>query len=223
LLICGIFSFVAFVAFYVVARCAFIDISRPLAESTAPWPDDTPFWLRFPFDHRRGDGLTVGAIQASTHFATHLDAPRHFLAEGQTIDEFDLAICFGPALVNDARGQERIMLADGLELPPRVLFRTDGWSDSMNFPERIPVLDPETVDRLAVAQVKLVGLDLPSVDQIDSQDLPIHHRLYKGGIAILESLILTHVIPGRYQLSAFPLRLVGGDASPVRAVLMAAG
>ncbi len=65
----------------------------------------------------------------------------------------------------------------------------------------------------------LLGLDVPSVDQIDSKDLPIHHALGSLGIMILESVDLTRVEPGVYELIALPLKIAGGDGSPVRAIL----
>ena len=67
--------------------------------------------------------------------------------------------------------------------------------------------------------MRLLGLDIPSVDTIESQDLPIHHALAASGIHILESLDLSAVPLGQYELVALPLRIVGGDAAPVRAVL----
>ncbi len=76
------------------------------------------------------------------------------------------------------------------------------------------------MQKLAARGVTLIGVDLPSVDQIDSKDLPVHHALYRSGITILESLYLHDVAAGRYLLAAFPLRLHGGDAGPVRAVLI---
>ena len=67
--------------------------------------------------------------------------------------------------------------------------------------------------------MELVGVDLPSVDQLDSNDLPIHHALFDAGIYILESLWLETVWPGIYHLAALPIKFVGADAAPVRAVL----
>jgi arylformamidase len=67
--------------------------------------------------------------------------------------------------------------------------------------------------------VKLVGLDLPSVDSIEAKDLVNHHALAAAGIAIVESLDLSDVEAGIYHFSAVPLRISGGDAAPVRAIL----
>jgi arylformamidase len=72
---------------------------------------------------------------------------------------------------------------------------------------------------LASRGIRLLGVDVPSVDPIESKDLEIHHALADHGIHILESLDLSAVAPGLYQLSALPLRVVGADGAPVRAVL----
>ena len=64
-----------------------------------------------------------------------------------------------------------------------------------------------------------MGMDTPSVDPFDSKTLDAHHALFRGGVAILEGLVLDGVPEGIYELIALPLRLAGLDASPVRAVL----
>ena len=67
--------------------------------------------------------------------------------------------------------------------------------------------------------MRLVGIDTPSVDLFDSKDLPAHKAFLRCDMAILEGLVLAEVPPGLYELIALPLKLVGFDASPVRAVL----
>jgi arylformamidase len=62
-------------------------------------------------------------------------------------------------------------------------------------------------------------VDTPSVDPFDSRDLPTHHAILHHDLAILEGLDLAAVPEGVYELIALPLRLVGFDASPVRAIL----
>ncbi|MFP3472983.1 hypothetical protein R0J90_23275, partial [Micrococcus sp. SIMBA_144] len=66
----------------------------------------------------------------------------------------------------------------------------------------------------------LIGVDLPSVDPLDSKDLKAHHSLRECDIGILEGIDLSHVDPGVYELVALPLPLKEGDGSPVRAVLI---
>jgi arylformamidase len=198
-----------------------IDISRPLSNSTAHWPGDTPFDFSLPMRRESGNGINVGAFNSSTHFGTHLDAPFHFTDSTETIDLLDLAVCYGEALVVDVRGQSLIgpeLLPD--VLPKRVMLRTDSWLSSGQFPISIPTLSLGAVRKLASQSVTLIGVDVPSVDELESKDLPIHHALHHAGIIILESLSLANVTPGIYLLAAFPLLICGGDAAPTRAVLI---
>lgn len=198
-----------------------IDISRPLSNSTAHWPGDTPFDFGLPVRRDAQSGINVGAFKCSTHFGTHLDAPFHFTDSTETIDQIDLGFCYGDALVVDVRGHTLIgpeLLPD--TLPKRVLLRTDSWLSSAEFPISIPTLSLEAVHKLAALNVVLIGVDVPSVDQVDSKDLPIHHALYRAGITILESLFLADVTLGSYLLAAFPLPISRGDAAPARAVLI---
>ena len=106
-----------------------------------------------------------------------------------------------------------------LQSTPRVLFKTGAWRDHTRFPLEFPLLDEAMPAWLKARNVVLIGLDVPSVDSPDSKDLPIHHALGEQNIAILESLLLRDVPAGVYELLALPLKLVGADGAPVRAVL----
>lgn len=204
-----------------------LDISRPLHVTLAPWPGDTPFEHRFTWRIADGASCNVGALTMGAHNGTHADAPFHYLADGAPIDALDPALFVGPAVVADVTtagwtitraslADAARHLADGV---PRLLLKTGAWPDSTRFPARLPLLAPDVPGWLHARGVYLLGLDVPSVDSIDSKDLPIHHQLADAGIYIMESLDLSAVAAGVYELIALPLRIVGGDASPVRAVL----
>lgn len=204
-----------------------LDISRPLGP-TAPWPGDAPFEHRLTGRLADGFSCNVGALKMGTHNATHVDAPFHYVAAGATIEALDPALFVGPAVVADVTAAgwaiTRESLADAARLlavgkVPRLLLKTGAWPDHARFPERLPLLAPEVPPWLAEQGVRLLGLDVPSVDNIDSKDLAIHHALARVNVYILESLDLSAVAAGVYELIALPLRIVGGDASPVRAVL----
>jgi arylformamidase len=139
------------------------------------------------------------------------------------VEALPLYAFVGPARVLDVRGRPVICRDDlarfDFSRTPRVLFRTDAWSDPTRFPDAIPVLAADVPDWLRERGVVLVGVDVPSVDALDSKDLPNHHALGRNGIAILESLYLKDVPEGVYELMALPLKLVGADGAPVRAVL----
>ena len=199
------------------------DITRPLRHTLAPWPGDTAFEHRLTWRMDEGAAVNVGALTMGTHNGTHADAPFHYLPDGETIDALDPALFVGPALVVDvsAAGWSITRAAfDGMdEDVTRLLLKTGAWPDDTRFPARIPTLAPDVPAWLGERGVRLLGLDVPSVDDIDSKTLPIHHALAAAGIHIIESLDLSAVTPGVYELIALPLRIVGGDAAPVRAVL----
>jgi len=198
-----------------------IDISQPLAPSTPVWPDDQS--VEWSWTAQIGDTsvVNVGAMRLSMHAGTHADAPLHVHPEGCTIDEVPLSAFIGRAhVVAVSEGPIRpthVMEVDA----PRVLFQTPysmvaptEWA-----PESVCPILPETVQACAEKDVVLLGTDAPSVDPVDSESLDAHHALRRCGIACLENLQLRDVEPGLYEMFAFPLRVEGGDAAPVRAVL----
>lgn len=203
------------------------DVSRPLAAATACWPGDVPFAFRLGGRIRDGASCNVGSVETSVHTGTHCDAPYHFLEAGATVDRLSPETFLGPAWVVDVRvclDHWRARL-DGLDFrqTPRVLFRTGGWPDSSHFPDRVPVMGTDLPGWLGRQGVVLVGVDLPSVDALDSKTLDTHHALLRQGIVIVEGLRLDDVPEGRYELVALPLKIEGADGSPLRAVLRTIG
>jgi arylformamidase len=205
---------------------AIIDITRPLGPSTAAWPGDAPFQMRWTLTHADA-AAAVSCVQFSPHLGTHLDAPLHLDPEGLDAAGIPLSVCFGPCEIVGLQGHDRpISEAD---LPsgwkptaPRVLFATNTWPTGAPIPGRFASVSPGLVDALADTGVVLVGIDTPSLDQPDATSLPAHRRCLAHSIAILEGLDLTGVVPGTYTLVAAPLRLSGVEASPVRAFLLPA-
>jgi arylformamidase len=201
------------------------DISLPVDARTAVWPGDTPFHLQWNCRLEEGESVNLSTVTLSVHTGSHADAPLHFDPRGAGIGELDLSPYLGLARLVDVSGRQTIEIADlehlDLARAPRLLLRTGAWPDPSRFPEQIPVMAPDVPDWLGDRGVVLLGLDVPSVDTLDSRDLPNHHALNRRGIRILESLRLDGVPEGEYELIALPLRLAGADGSPVRAVLRA--
>jgi len=201
-----------------------IDISQPLHTTTAVWPGDQPFELRWTLRQDRGDSVNVAALTLSAHTGTHVDAGYHVLANGARVAELPLRNFIGPAVVVDAIGlarlDERVLDRFDVNAAQRVLFRTRRSVDPAEFP--LDFLSPsvELARRLVAAGVQLIGSDAPSMDAHDSKTLDAHRVLLEGGVAIVENLVLTDVAPGRYTLVALPLKLMEADGSPVRAVLL---
>lgn len=202
------------------------DVSRFLQNTLAPWPGDTPFEFHLTGKIAEGFVVNVGAFSQGTHNGSHADAPLHYLTEGTPINELPLDLFMGPAVLVDVSqagwiiGREHLAHAEkDFARAPRLVLKTGGWPDSTHFPEQIPTLAPDVPAWLGAAGIRLIALDVPSVDAIDSKTLPVHHALALENICIIESLDLSQVPEGVYELIALPLKITGGDASPVRAVL----
>lgn len=199
------------------------DISPPISDRLAVWPGDTPPRREVLLDMRRGDNITLSTLHATSHLGAHADGPNHYGIDAPGIDARSIGDYLGPCQVvriDGARGR-RIGLEDwaGPIRAERVLFWTGTFPDPTAFREDFAALAPALIDRLADAGVRLVGIDTPSVDLFDSRDLPAHRACLRRDLAILEGLVLEAVPEGIYELIALPLRLVGFDASPVRAIL----
>ncbi|MCB9855096.1 MAG: hypothetical protein H6818_05360 [Phycisphaerales bacterium] len=96
---------------------------------------------------------------------------------------------------------------------------TGTYPDPTNFNEDFAALEPDLIAWLNQRGVRTIGVDTPSVDLFSSKDLPVHQMFLQCDMAILEGLVLKDVEPGKYELIALPLKLIGFDASPVRVVL----
>ena len=199
------------------------DITPPITASLAVWPGDTPPSREVLCDLKRGDSVTLSTLRATVHLGAHADAPSHYGLAAPAIDERVLEYYLGPCQVmrvNVARNS-RVSLDDlvGPIQAPRVLLVTGTFPDPTVFNEDFAALAPQLVDALHDRGVILVGIDTPSVDLFSSKDLPAHIRFLQHDMAILEGLVLDGAPDGIYELIALPLKLVGFDASPVRAIL----
>jgi len=199
------------------------DITPALTSTLQVWPGDTPLSRDVLFDMRKGAGITLSTLQATVHLGSHADAPSHYGVDGRSIDACRLETYIGPCqviAVDVARGS-RVKVSD-LKVAvtaERVLIRTGTFPDPTVFNEDFAGLSPELVTSLHEQGVLLIGIDTPSVDLFDSKDLISHKTFLKHDMAILEGLDLANVPEGEYELIALPLKLVGFDASPVRAIL----
>jgi arylformamidase len=199
------------------------DITPPITGRLQVWPGDTPPEREILLDIRRGDNITLSTLRATVHLGAHADAPSHYASTGAAIHQRSLASYLGPCqVVRVAAAPATRVTAAMVERPlqaERVLFATGTFPDAEQFNTDFAALSPELVERLHEQGVQLIGIDTPSVDLFDSSDLPSHQMFMKYDMAILEGLALDGVPEGVYELIALPLRLVGFDASPVRAIL----
>ena len=186
------------------------DISQPIP-GCAVYPGDPAPELRQLCSTDRGDLYNLTAFSMCAHNGTHLDAPRHFLPEGQTIGQIDLAKTVGEALVADHTGPiseaEAEALVRQLNGSRKLLLRGDA------------LVTLEAARVFAEARLDLVGVESQSVGP-EEAPMAVHKCLLGVGSLLLEGLRLQDVAPGRYLLCAQPLPLTPADGAPCRAILI---
>jgi len=200
------------------------DISPPVHAGSPVFPGDTAYRQVWTATLGPGCPVNVSAITLSPHVGAHADAPLHYSPDGETAGALALEPYLGRCRVIHAIGRGPLLqwehLAHALhELPPRVLLRCYQRMPQDRFDPDLPAFAPQTLERLADAGVRLVGIDSASLDPADSKALPSHQVIRRRGLRVLENLLLDEVPEGDYELIALPLKLSTADASPVRAVL----
>lgn len=203
----------------------FYDISRTLFPGMAVWPGDIPFELHPSGSLADGGPVNVTTLSLGAHTGTHADAPYHFTEDGATLEQIDPSVYWGAAqVVSVSRESGALTAADfeghDLGRAPRLLVRSKAsQSDPRVFQPDFIYPSPELADHLGELGIVLYGTDAPSVDGFNADSLSGHHALQRNGIFIVEGLDLNDVPDGLYEMVAFPLKILGGDGSPVRAVL----
>ncbi|KMN45976.1 arylformamidase [Bacillus sp. LK2] len=200
-----------------------IDISQPLNNDIATWPGDTPFSYEVSWSKEDSGSVNVGKLTMSIHTGTHIDAPFHFDNDGKKVLDLDIDVYVGAVRIIDVSGLESIGKKEletiNLEGVERLLLRTSSHGKAQEFPDEIPYLRADIAPFLSSKGIRLIGVDVPSVDPLDDKELAAHHQLFKHGIHILENVVLDDVVDGDYELIALPLALTDADGSPVRAVI----
>jgi arylformamidase len=199
------------------------DITPPITSDLAVWPGDSPLTREVLLDLARGDNVTLSTLRSTVHLGAHADGPNHYGKSAPSIDQRSLDYYLGECQlvrvpIERAKRITPAMLP-GKVAAPRVLFATDTFPDPRHWHNDFAALSVELVDFLHERGVITVGIDTPSVDLLESKDLPAHNAILRHDMAILEGLALQSVPEGIYELIALPLPLTGFDASPVRAIL----
>ena len=201
------------------------DISHTLRPGIAVWPGDTPFRRTISQSMSGGDSTNGSAVNLSLHTGTHLDSPGHYLEGAPTVEKLDLSLLIGPARLVSVEPRDGLIRSESLKValvdrPLRLLVRANPPTDLSRFPQKFAAFSAEAARAVVDAGVRLLGIDAPSVDAFAAADLPVHRTLGAAGGVILENLRLAEAPDGVYQLIALPLKIEGGDGSPVRAVLL---
>ena len=203
-----------------------IDISVPVRNGMPHWPTDAAPKIEWKLRIDRGDVCNVSALAINSHTGTHMDAPRHFIRDGQTLDRMPLEATLGPARVIEIKDKESIkpneLRPHRIQRGERIIFKTRNSTRSWKtnaFDENFVFISREAAEYLAQRKIQTVGVDYLSVGGFRKDGVETHQALLEAGIWIIEGLNLSKVKPGRYELVCLPLKVLGSEGAPARAVL----
>ena len=205
---------------------AIFDISIGIDENLPLWPGDPELRLQWAANIEQGDLVNLTELSMGIHTGTHIDAPLHFLPNGKPIDSLSLNVFVGEAQVVAIPQNVNLITVDILQdvceiNAARILFKTKNsqlWETS-KFQQDYVALEASAAQWLVDQGVQLVGIDYLSIAPF-KDPAPTHEILLSNDVVIVESLDLRSVEPGLYTLICLPLKLVGREAAPARAILM---
>ena len=197
----------------------FIDLSVGLNEKTPVYPGD-PDTKITPAGILEASGYQDHYVCIGTHVGTHMDAPSHMIAGGKNLNAFPVEAFSGRGVyvrVNREFSLEEVEKAD-IQEGDIVLFHT-GMSDQYYEPvyfQNYPAMSEEIARRLVEKKVKMIGVDICSVDTLEQ--FPIHKILLGSEVLIIENLTnLAALAEKSFKVYAFPIKL-HLDGAPVRVV-----
>ncbi len=201
------------------------DITRPIYHGMPVYEGDPEVAVRPYAVLADGAPAAVSHLSMGTHTGTHVDAPAHFLSGAPGVDRLPLEVLVGPARLYDLPGPGHIGAASlrdlDLRSSARLLLKTPNSRQAFEgrFRPDYTALMGDAAHLLVEAGVRLVGLDGPSADPYASEEFPAHRILLRAGVVILESLDLSAVPPGEYELLCLPLKIRDADGAPARVLL----
>ncbi len=202
-----------------------IDLTLPIQSGMRGVEIDTAKTLE-------ADGWNATELRLYSHCGTHMDAPRHFLPDGATIDRSPLSACIGPAKVIDVRPiepkseitiEQLGLAADSIGPGDRILFCTDWYlrHGTPEYRDALPRIGLTLGRWLVEREVALVGVEPPSVADVNHREelTAVHRTLLTGGVVIVEGLAhLSDLQSTEVELIALPLKVADGDGAPARVV-----
>ncbi len=205
---------------------SWIDISVYLKNGMVHWPSDPPLKIERISDMDKGDKNNLSIISMGVHSGTHMDAPLHFISDGKGIDEMPIEATIGPAHVIEIHDTESIkpdeLIKHNINENERVLFKTINskkcWKDD-NFRDDFVYISNEAAEYLVEQKVMTAGVDYLSIGGYKKNGTEVHRIMLGAGIWVIEGLNLSQTETGKYELICLPLKILGSDGAPARAIL----
>ena len=205
-----------------------IDITVPFSTDLPLWPGDPAPSMDYMKCMAGGYRCNVTRLETGVHFGTHLDAPCHFIEGKKGVDELDLNVLVGTCTLIEIPDVQKIQVADleacnikkGTERLLIKTYNSDYWSQpGHEFRKDYSAITADAAAWIVDFGIKLIGIDYLSIQLFDDQVSTTHLVLLDAEVIIVEALDLRFAKPGNYKLTCLPMKLVGADGAPVRALI----
>ncbi len=205
-----------------------IDLSHLISPDMPVYPGTEPPLFETPVSIE-DDGFLEKKITLFSHTGTHVDAPAHMRPGALTLDRMRIDKFLGTGFVIDISRIPGTLIdkevltpfSQQLEEKDFVLMYS-GWSDfweSQKYFGKYPVLSEEAANWICRFNLKGIGIDMISVDHIDSPDMPVHQALFKHDLIIIENLTnLASLVKKDFTFFCLPVKIDTADGAPTRAV-----
>lgn len=207
------------------SEISLIDITRPIFQGMSTWPGatDTEIKPKMTFESH---GFLDSDLLLNIHAGTHIDAPRHFIKNGKSVDQISMTKLIGKCFVYenmslahvDARDLERAKIPVGIK---KILIKSANSSRPIDacFNPNFLAITEDAAKWIADHDIHLVGIDGPSIQAFEAKSNKTHLELLEKEVVIVENLNLREAQAGIYQFSFYPLPLKNAEGAPGRAFL----
>ena len=203
-----------------------IDISLPIHTGRIVGPGDPEVKIEKLLQIEKGDICNTRHLSCPVHVGTHVDAPLHFIDGGDGIETLPLSSLAGKARVIEIINKTEIPLDEieekGIKEDDIVLFKTINsakYLKEKKFNVNYVYLSTAAANYLVAKNISTVGIDYYSIAGVNSNLIECHQVLLGAGVTIIEGLDLSKINPGLYEFVCLPLKIVGSDGAPARAII----
>ncbi|ADQ04021.1 Arylformamidase [Caldicellulosiruptor owensensis OL] len=204
-----------------------IDVSIPISNDMVYFPGDPNPQISRVYSIEKGEVANVSKLILSSHTGTHIDAPAHFIKNGNTVDKIPLERLIGKVRVLDVGEEDSItkkfLESKNIQYNERIFFKTkNSWylKRDTKFFKNFVYLSVDAAEYLVEKKVEVVGIDYLSIEEFNSKNFPVHRLLLSNDVVIVEGLCLLDVNEGRYKYIALPLKIEECDGAPARVILI---
>ena len=218
-----------------------IDLTHTLTSEIPSWGGGCGFHQQIKLDYHDCTSevkFRVHQLKLHAGIGTHIDAPRHCIPDGKSMDQLDLKELMAPCVVIDVSDKahetysvtpediEQFENQYGMLPSGSCVIICTGWERFWEQPEKyrnnyfFPTVDKKTAELLLKKDICGLGIDTLSPDR-PRDGFPVHNLILGNGKYIIENVANALKMPplGSYIL-ALPLKIKDGTEAPARLIGM---